>query len=301
MVLDVIEETGYRPNLTARRLSIGRTHSIAIVLPYLTIPSFVERLRGVQSVLSDTEYELMLTIAEVPDRIEATIDGLLNRSGIDGAILVSLKPTDRQAQRLKNLQLPLVLIDACHEELNCILVNDVDGGYQATRHLVNFGHRKIAFLSDYLENPFNFVSMRQRFEGYLMALEESGIDFRPDYHKQGELGGREAYHRARELLVMEDRPSAIFAASDTHAVGVFNAAQALGMRIPEDLSVVGYDDIRDAEYLDLTTIRQHLFEVGAAGAETLMNLLGDSALEERTITIPVELIERGSTAATVQR
>jgi DNA-binding LacI/PurR family transcriptional regulator len=296
-VLAVIEETGYRPNLTARRLSIGRTHSIAIILPFLTIPSFVERLRGVQSVLSDTEYELMLIIAEVPDRIEDSIDRLLNRSGVDGAILVSLKPNDRQIRRFQISQLPLVLIDACHDKVDCVLVDDVNGGYTATSHLVKLGHRQIAFLSDYLENPFNFVAMRQRFQGYLMALEEADIDFRTDYHQQGELGGREAYHKARKLLLQQDRPTAVFAASDTHAVGVLNAAHDLSIRVPEDLSVVGYDDIRDAEYLNLTTIRQHLFDVGARGAQMLMTTLAGNSEESGAITLPVELVIRGTTAS----
>lgn len=294
-VLRVIDETGYRPNLTARRLSVGRTRTIGIVLPFLTLPSFVERLRGIQSVLSEEEYDLLLVSAELPERIEESIDTLLVRGGVDGAILVAQIPSKNQIERFRMGQLPLVLIDARHEQISHVFVDDEAGGYEATSHLLQLGHRKIAFLSDRLDNPFGFVSMRHRFSGYLRALAKWEVPFQPDYHQQGELGGREAYHRAYSLLMLRDRPTAVFAASDVHAVGVLKAAHELEIRVPEDLSVVGYDDIRDAEYLDLTTVRQHLFESGVRGAQILMESLVSGSQEMATACMQTELVIRGTT------
>jgi DNA-binding LacI/PurR family transcriptional regulator len=138
--------------------------------------------------------------------------------------------------------------------------------------------------------------MNFRFDGYRQALEEAGISFQPDYQSEGELGGREAYEKARALLSLPDRPTSVFAASDTHAVGVLKAAHDLGIKVPEGLSVVGYDDIRDAEYLNLTTIRQHLFEMGVKGAQMLMAALNGQIDSPRKISLPVELIIRGTTA-----
>lgn len=295
-VLAVIADTGYRPNLTARRLSIGRTHSIGIVLPFLTLPSFVERLRGVQSVLADTEYDLVLVTAETPEKIEDCINNLLSQTGVDGIIIVSITPTDQQVDQIEQQRMPVVLVDATQSRLNRVVVDDISGGYQATRYLIDLGHRRIAFLSDYLDNPFNFVSMSYRCDGYRQALEEAGIPFRPDYQSEGELGGREAYEKAKTLLNLPDRPTSVFAASDTHAAGVLKAAHDLGIRVPEDLSVVGYDDIRDAEYLNLTTIRQHLFEMGVKGAQMLMTALNSPPENPLKIMLPVELIVRGTTA-----
>ena len=137
--------------------------------------------------------------------------------------------------------------------------------------------------------------MQYRFDGYRQALSGAGIEFNPDYQKEGALGGREAYQKAVSLLTLPERPTAIFAASDTHAIGVLKAAHDLGIKVPEDLSVIGYDDIRDAEYLHLTTIRQHLFEMGVEGANMLLNELKEPADEPLEVCLPTQLVVRGTT------
>jgi DNA-binding LacI/PurR family transcriptional regulator len=166
----------------------------------------------------------------------------------------------------------------------------------ATEHLINLGHRKIAFIGDYLENPFGFASSRERFEGYYQALEMAEIPFRSDYFKQGLHGQLPARKLAMELLSAPDRPTAIFAASDTQAIGVLAAARDLGLAVPEDLSVIGYDDIEVAEYLHLTTMRLPSFALGVEGAQLLMDLIirPDSPAQEVLFT--TELITRSTTA-----
>ena len=294
-VLHAIRELEYTPNLTARRLSLGRSLSIGIFLPFLTLPSFIERLRGVQLVLANSEYEMLLLSAELPEHVDGYIESLLLRR-VDGAIIMSVRPTDQHVQQFRQNDTPLVLIDAEHPQLDSVMGNDLEGGLRATNHLIELGHRRIAFLSDYLDNPFNFVAMKWRFDGYQQALSGAGIAFRADYHRQGKLGGREAYQEAASLLRLSDRPTAIFAASDTHAVGVLKAAHELGIKVPEELSVVGYDDIRDAEYLHLTTVRQHLFESGVEGANLLLSRLVEPLRESNRVRLQVTLIERGTTA-----
>jgi LacI family transcriptional regulator len=139
--------------------------------------------------------------------------------------------------------------------------------------------------------------MRNRFEGYQRALHESGIAFRDEYLQQGELGGREAVSLAQKLLSIEDPPTAIFAASDIHAVGVLKAAQELGIRIPGELSVIGYDDIRDSEYLEITTIHQPLFDSGVESVELLFDHLAASKRVEKERRLPTRLVVRGTTAS----
>jgi LacI family transcriptional regulator len=296
-VLAVINETGYMPNLTARRLSLGRTLTIGILLPFLTLPSFIERLRGVQVALADSEYDLTLSSVETPNRLDHCIDNLLRRAGVDGVIAVSIYFTDSQVGRFRQSKMPVVLIDAHCPEMSRVVVDDVAGGETATRHLIELGHRRIGFLSDHLDNPFNFVAMRRRHKGYLQALNAARIPFFPGYHQQGKLGGREAYDKARVLLTLKERPSAIFAASDTHAVGVLKAAHELEIRVPEELSVVGYDDIRDAEYLNLTTIRQPLFQSGFEGANMLLAALKAAPSAPDDVCLETQLVVRGTTAA----
>jgi DNA-binding LacI/PurR family transcriptional regulator len=296
-VVAVMEELDYVPNLTARRLSLGRTLTIGIALPFLTLPSFTERLRGVQFVLADSEYDLALFSAEVPQKIESCLSNLLGRARVDGAIIVSFQLTDDQIERLLQSNIPVVLIDIRHPKMNIVYVDDVAGGRMATQYLIDLGHRRIAFLSDYLENPFDFVSMRNRYSGYCQALEEADIKSNINYQQEGALGGREAYQKAVKLLTLPDRPSAIFAASDTHAIGVLKAAHDLGIKVPKDLSVIGYDDIRDAEYLHLTTIRQHLFETGVEGANMLLNALKEPYEAPQELRLPTQLVVRGTTAS----
>jgi DNA-binding LacI/PurR family transcriptional regulator len=294
-----MEELDYVPNLTARRLSLGRTLTIGIALPFLTLPSFTERLRGVQFALADSEYDLALFSAEVPQKIESCLNNLLGQSRVDGAIIVSIQLNGDQIERLQQRKIPVVLIDAQHPNMNMVYIDDVAGGRMATQHLIDLGHRRIGFLSDYLENPFDFVSMRHRYKGYRQALEEADIEFNPNYQQEGALGGREAYQKAVHLLTLPERPTAIFAASDTHAIGVLKAAQDLSIKIPEELSVIGYDDIRDAEYLNLTTIRQHLFEIGVEGANMLLNTLKAPNGLPRKLQLPTQLVVRGTTAKPV--
>jgi DNA-binding LacI/PurR family transcriptional regulator len=166
----------------------------------------------------------------------------------------------------------------------------------ATQHLIDLGHHKIGYVSDLLENPFNFVSSRDRYEGYRQALDEAGIPFRPEYHRQGEHGRKEARENTLRLLSLPDPPTAIFAASDTQATGVLEAAQEMGLRVPEDLSIVGYDDIEVAEYLHLTTMRQPLFVSGVEGVELLLESIAAPPSSPRRVVLPFELVVRGTTA-----
>ncbi len=296
-VLDAIAELNYIPNPIARRLSLGRTHTIAVVLPLFTLPSFVERLRGVQQELADNEYDLVLYSVETPQQRDEYFAKLASPSRVDGLLLISLPPSDEYAERLSHSGVPTVLVDAYHPNLSRVIVDDVDGGYRATRHLLELGHTKIAFLSDYLETPFQ-QSMRQRYVGYRRALEEAGIDFRPEYHVWDTHGRPEAREMAKGLLALPDPPTAIFAASDTQAIGVMDAAREIGIRIPEQLSVIGYDGIRDAEYVNLTTMHQPLFESGVLGARLLLaSLQNDSqANAPQEKVLPLELIVRKTTA-----
>jgi len=213
-------------------------------------------------------------------------------------IIISLPPTNQDADRLLHAKIPFTLVDAWHPDLGGIHVDDLEGGYMATHHMLELGHHKIAFISDYLETPFNYTSMKRRFTGFIQALEEFGVPFEPDYHVQGDHGRAEAKQMAKTLLHLPERPTAIFAASDAQAIGVLDAARELGIRVPDDLSVIGYDDIRDAEYNNLTTIQQPLFESGKLGAEFLLDRIENPVVdnEPTEILLDLALVERGTTA-----
>ncbi len=297
-VMDAIRELNYSPHPIAQRLSLGRTETLAVVVPLFTLPSFVERLRGVQKVLSHSGYDLVLFNVDSPHQRDEYFATLATRARADGILVLSIPPSDEDAERFLAAEVPVVLVDAYHPQLSSVYIDDVEGGYLATRHLISLGHRRIVYLSEPLNNPLEFGPMKKRLQGYRKALAEEGIPFDPTCVVEAEPGREAAYHAARALLARRPPPTAVFAACDTHAIGVLDAARELGVRVPEALSVVGYDDIPDAAYLNLSTVHQPLFETGRLGAELLLTLLqgngGKSAPIHRRL--PVELIHRATTA-----
>lgn len=301
-VLQVIEDLNYVPNPTARRLSLGKTLTIAVIAPFFTRPAVIERLRGVENSLAESEYDLILYNVETVARRDSIMREIPRRERADGVLIISLSPRNADIPSLAHADLPIVLIDANHPSLttlNRVVVDDVEGGRVATQHLINLGHRRIGFISDLLESPFNFTSSLYRYQGYRQALGEAGIDFKSTYHLQAEHGRYEARMLALQLLNMPERPTAIFAASDTQALGVMEAASEIGLRIPGDLSVVGYDDIEIAEYLGLTTMRQMLYESGQRGVELLLDALAQDLQEPVYEELPTELVVRATTASPV--
>jgi LacI family transcriptional regulator len=295
-VLQAIAELDYAPNPVARRLSLGKTLTIAVIVPFFTRPSFVGRLRGVEYALADSEYDLILFNVETTAKRDAYFRSVPRRERVDGLLIISLSPRDADVDRFLQTGVPTVLIDARHPRMSRAVIDDVTGGRVATQHLIDLGHRKIGYVSDKLENPFNFVSSRDRYEGYCQALEEAGIAFRPEYHHQGEHGREEARVMARTLLSLSDPPTAIFAASDVQAIGVLQAAEDVGLRVPDELSVIGYDDIDVAEYVHLTTVRQPLFVSGVEGVEMLLESIVAPSPTPRRVLLPTELVVRGTTA-----
>ncbi len=295
-VLAAISELDYTPNLIARRLSIGKTMTIGVILPFFTNPSYVERLRGIESILWETQYDLVLFNADTSVRRDVYFREAPRRERVDGLLIITHTPTDEDVQRFQVAGVPVVLIDSCHSELSYVAIDDVEAGYQATRYLIELGHRKIGFISDFLETSLNFRPVRDRHLGYYQALAEAEIPYRASYHKQGMHGRLEARELARELLTQPDPPTAVFAYSDTQAIGVLEAARDLRLEVPQNLSVIGFDDIEVAEYWHLTTIHQPLHDSGVKGCQILLDTMEHSTFKTQQLTLPTQLVIRGTTA-----
>ncbi len=300
-VLDAIEELEFTPSPIARRLSLGKTMTVAVIAPFFVRASYVERFRGLDKVLAESEYDFVLYNVETTARRDHYFRELARNDRVDGLLIMSLSPPDPVVDSFVSAGIPTVLVDATHPRLSHIIVDDVEGGYKATKHLIALGHRKIAYLSDHMhENPFNFQPVIDRYKGYRKALAEEDIPFRPEYHRQGELSRRAAKIVAKELLTLPDPPTAVFAYSDTQAFGVLRAAEELGISVPEDVSVIGYDDIEITEYLHLTTIRQELFQSGQRGAKLLLEEINDPTTPPQKVILSTELIQRKTTAKVKQ-
>jgi LacI family transcriptional regulator len=294
-VLRVMTELDYAPNPFARRLSLGKTLTLAVIVPFFTRPSFVERIQGIEAAIAETEYDLIVYNVESVEKRDETFRRLSRPERIDGLIIISLSPSDEDVERFRDSGVPTVLVDARHPEVPRVIVDDVSGGYLATQHLLELGHRRIAFLGDAYPNPFNFTSSHHRHTGYRKALDEAGIAPLPEYYVTGEHGRDVACELTRRLLSLQQPPTAVVAASDTQAMGALAAARERGIPVPETLSVIGYDDIEIAEYLDLTTIRQPLFESGWQATRLLFQVMQGTA-PETLCELPIKLVDRGTAA-----
>jgi len=294
-VLEAVAELNYVPNPTARRLSLGKTFTIAVIVPFFTRPSFVERLRGIDSVFSDSSYDMIVMNVETIHKRNKYFAEVPRPDRVDGVIIVTLTPTDEEVETFKASQVPVVLVDTHHSELPSVMEDSVLGGRLATQHLIDLGHTRIVYLSDVLDDVFSATAASiYRFRGYQQALVSAGIPLRSDFVKQGRHSREEARRCGRELFAMPERPSAVFAASDTQAIGVMEAARDAGLRVPQDVSVVGYDDLDVADYIGLTTVRQSLFESGRRGAELLLQAMEGQLTEPVKVEMPVELVVRQS-------
>ncbi len=292
-----IEALNYSPSPVARHLSRGKTMAIGVIVPFFTNPSVVKRLQGIVSVLAGSEYNLVLFDVENTGSREVLLTNIMRRKLVDGLLILSLRPTDSDMEQFLKAGVPGVIVDASHQGLNSVAVDNVAGGRLATQHLLDLGHVKIGYLSDYPDNPFNQSPVLDRYEGYLQALREAGITNQAEYYREGSLDSQEACSLAKEMLSLPDPPTAIFAYSDTQAIGVLEAARDLGLRVPEDLSVIGYDDIEAAEILQLTTVRQSLYDSGVTGAQLLLDVIERSSMVPQVIALPTELVIRKSTSA----
>lgn len=297
-VLSVIEALDYSPSSIARRLSQGRTMTIGVIASVFTRRSCVERLQGIEHVLTSSGYDLILYNVETLPRRDTCFRTVLRREGIDGWLVISIPPTEQEAERIAEAGVPLVLVDCAHERLNSVVIDDRASARAATQHLIDLGHRRIAYIGENLaDNPFHAPPMQDRFDGYCDALAAAGIPFNPDYHQQGRFGWRDARRMAHNLLTMAERPTAVFAYSDSMAFGVLEAGQQCGVAVPEELSVIGFDDVELAQYFNLTTIRQPLYDTGARAAELLLELLESAETKPpQHIQLPTELVIRQTTA-----
>src|SRR5216683_3818777 len=294
-VLAAIDKLHYKPDPIARSMISKRTNSLGVIVPFFTRPFFMEVLRGVEAVSARLGRELILYNVETDAQRDHYFSELPMHRKVDGLLIVSLTPDDTVSRRFRDAELPVVLIDAYSPMFTSLVVNNVDGAYQAVRHLIEKGHRRIAFINGEIEGNFKFNQANDRLIGLHRAFGEADLLFEPELVLTSEwdrMGGKQA---ALQLLSLQKRPTAIFAASDVQAVGALEAAKELGIAIPEQLSVIGFDGIEVSELLELSTVRQPMHEMGEVGATRLVELIDNSAQTPELIRFDTRLVERHTT------
>ena len=292
-VMSSIDKLGFVPKAEARARAMRHANRIGVITPLFTAPSFVQRLRGVASALSKANYELVIYPVDSVEQLQGYISSIPIMQNVDGLIIMSLAIEDQDARRLHDNGMQTVLIEYSHPQLNSIEIDDAIGGQLAARHIIGKGHRQVAFLGE-IESPEKYAihPVKSRLQGFKNTLDEAGISLLKKYIKSAPYMQENSQRAALELLSMDQPPTAIFAAADIQAISIMKVARQLKLRIPDDLAVVGFDDIDIAEYMDLTTIRQYLDQSRRLAAEILLSHLADSDRALQHIKIPLTLIER---------
>jgi LacI family transcriptional regulator len=294
LVERLLDERHYTRSGSRRKRCSGL---IDLVLPGLDSPWAVEILRGVEEWGSAHETGVAVSAVRHGNvRPTGWASGLASHD-TDGVILVISEFTPGQLVQLRDAGLPLVVVDPANPPLPdvpSVGATNWAGGLAATEHLLSLGHRRIGAIA----GPGDYLCSRARADGYRSALERAGIRFDPALVRNGDFRHEGGFLRGSELLDLPDPPSAIFAGSDQQAFGLYESARQRGLRVPQDLSVVGFDDLPVARWVSppLTTVRQPLAEMGRAAAEMLGDLIEGRPLRANRVELSTELIVRESAA-----
>jgi DNA-binding LacI/PurR family transcriptional regulator len=288
-----ISRLGYHPNAAAQALSHKRTDTLEVAVPLVTRDFYVEVLRGIEIALEGSSYSLLIrTIERAEDR--ARVFAALAAPGrADGAIIVSQAPTPALAQRLRAESMPVVLVDTLHRGVPSVAVDHEAAAAQAVQHLIGLGHQRIAYI-DHAATPFAQGSPAGRRRGYRAALTAAGLLVQAGDEIITEFSAAGGEAALTALFAQPARSAAVFVGSDTQAAGVLTAARRLGVRVPDDLAVIGYNDIDLARYLDLTTVRVPMREMGRRGVELLLERIAAPPERPPHLVLPAELVIRGS-------
>jgi DNA-binding LacI/PurR family transcriptional regulator len=300
-VLDSIDRLGYRPSHAAAALVRGTPRTVAVMVAHLTRPSTVVRVASALAALEEQGYDTIVCNVVGPLERDRHLEALLPTHRADGVLAICLPFSREQLDQFSRAGVALVTVDGANPGVPQTVIDDVLGGRLATEHLIGLGHRRIGFIGDrtFSKPPagLGFTSSADRQRGYKKALAAAGIEVEAGLIQRGAHDAASAAEHAAQLLKSADPPSAIFAASDTQAIGVLAAADRLGVPVPDQLSVVGFDDIDSAAFLQLSTIRQPLNLSGAEGARRLCSLLRGERVHPLRQELPIELIARGSSAS----
>lgn len=295
-VLAVAQRMDYRPNASAQRLARRKSRTITAIMPYITNYFFVELLGGIQDYLFERDYDLLLYGVNHPKQIENYLQRSLRAGHSDGMLIASIDlPSDYTQRCLKN-NFPIILVDRFNEHFDSFFVQNAEGAHAATRYLISLGHERLAMISGNRET----TPTRERSEGYLAAIGEfghvrsAGIFFPVVESKNDGFSKDAGYEITKGLLAMpeEKRPTAVFVASDIQAFGVMHALKEAGLRCPEDLSIVSFDDIELAHYYGLSTMRQPIRKLGVLATQRLFARMDDPALEPLHRRFTPELVIR---------
>ena len=301
-VLKVIQSIDFQPNLAARGLATGRTNVIGVIIParvsvIFADPYFPVFLQGVSSACNNRTYSVMLWLAE-PDYERRMIPRILHNGLVDGVVVASTLMDDPIVKSLFESKMPFILIGRHPSmDVNFLDVDNLQAARKATLHLLRLGYKRVATITGSQDQVAGF----DRYQGYLNALQDYDRTIRPELVADGDFTEEGGYHAMARLL--PQKPDAVFAASDMTAYGAMRAIHEANLRIPEDVAVVGFDDIPASARTTpaLTTVRQPVQQMGSKAAEVLINVIENDINTTQKLIMDTELVVRESCGASKRR
>lgn len=288
-VLSVIDELGYTSNLAARSMRSHRKNLLGLVVPDIGFPYSIDVMKGVDRAIAESTFDLLLyTTGGIHKPGTASREhhyvSLLNNSLTDGVLVVASSASEFVTRA------PIVAVDPHLIDPNYPSVQGMNyhGALDAMNYLLNLGHQRIGFIGGRPE----IVSSGRRLKGYRDALTQAGIEIDETIILPGDFSTKTGYERALQLFSLPSLPTAIFASNDQSAIGVLQAADEVGLQVPDDISLIGFDNISEAGYLGLTTVDQHLAEMGYVATQMLIKLVNGEQLDSKVYKMPTKLVER---------
>lgn len=290
-ILSVIDDLGFTTNLAARSMRSHKKNLVGLIMPDIAYPFAIEVMKGVNRAIAESEFDLLVyTTGDVRKSGRAFHEqkyvSLLTNSISDGVVLVAPVAADF------NIDAPIVSIDPVVSNPNypAVHATNYQGALDAMNYLIGLGHKRIGFISGRAE----LESSNRRLMGYREALNKAGLPVDEALIASGDYTTQTGISGARQLLALENPPTAIFASNDQMAIGVFQVAQELGIRIPDDLSVMGFDNITESKYMGLTTVDQFISDMGYTATQMLIKLINGVPLEDQTYRMQTQLVIRHS-------
>lgn len=296
-------ELGYVASHSAYTLATGRNRNIGVVMPFVDRWFFAASLEAIESTLIENGYDLTLyNLSGGSEQRSKVFQEFLLRKRVDAVLAVAVHPNEPELEQLNKMMKPIIAIGGQVHGARSLSMNDHNAGKLATEHLISLGHSKVANISGYTGSDREFQQANKRREGYIEAMHEAGLEIKDPWLGETDYTAAGAYKIAKQMLgYPKNAPTAIFCNSDEMGFGAIMAAKDLGMRVPEDISVIGIDNHDMSEFFNLTTIDQRVREQATEATKLLLEVLGDPALEshvniDEEVNWPVELLVRGSTS-----
>ncbi len=296
-VMDAVKKLNYRRDPYARSFSLSSSRSIGLILPGLTNPFFGEVANYAQQALVKKDYGLLLGLSKNDSQTESRVINKFLDLGVDGLIIVPVDDKNADISHLYSLfeeKIPVVFLTSYYQEFpkNCVMANLKDGMFKATEYLIKTGHKNILMVS----GDKNIVSFSERIKGFKKAFEKANMPLRDDQIIFSKDVGYSGGYNALKDRVNETNSDAIIAINDVMAMGIISQLRANGIRVPEDISVIGYDDISIAELQEtpLTTVKQPIEDMCEEGVELLFSLINGNSCKENIKELPVALKLRKS-------